>query len=127
MTTDERPFAVDPRKQAHLRASAIGAGYTEAPSAEDTVWQRRGLCRGGNTEIFYPEDDHEQQALKAIAICLNCPVMMRCRQWALDTHEEHGVWGGLSEGDRKAIWAGTKKKRPYRRKCRYRTLSLSTS
>ncbi|NUS76742.1 MAG: WhiB family transcriptional regulator [Streptomyces sp.] len=42
----------------------------------------------------------EQEAKET---CRHCPVMETCRQWALETRQEHGVWGGLTERDRASI------------------------
>jgi hypothetical protein len=41
---------------------------------------------------------------QAKAICASCPVAMPCRTHALARRELHGIWGGLSERDRAAIW-----------------------
>jgi len=39
-------------------------------------------------------------------VCRACPVMMLCRQSALEQKERHGTWGGLSEDEREAIFVG---------------------
>ncbi len=96
---------------------AIGVAYTRAPSAEEIEWQLKGLCASGTydpdlwTPTFNREDVEE-----AKAICAHCPVMMTCRRWALSHHEVYGVWGGLSENDRKAIWTGRRPRRRYNRR-----------
>ena len=44
--------------------------------------------------------------------------MVQCRAWAMTKHEIYGVWGGLSQDDRGAIWKGRAPKRRYLRKTR---------
>lgn len=107
----------DLRHAAHLRTSAIGAGYVSAPPAEQLEWELKGLCRSGryDPDLWSPSGrSFEKRSQAAIDICYDCPVMLSCAKWALEKHEEHGVWGGLSEKDRQAIWQG----RPVRRQPR---------
>lgn len=57
-------------------------------------------CRGADTNLFFP--DHGQDPAEAKAICRGCPLLARCRRWALDQPAIalHGVWGGLSQAER---------------------------
>lgn len=71
-------------------------------------WRERAACRGTDTEAFYLPD--RMRAAKARAheaaakaICADCPVMWQCRDWALRTNEQWGVWGGLTSAERNAI------------------------
>lgn len=89
--------------QHHQRGGAEGAGYTRAPQGEDLDWQGQGSCRQYPTDMFYPVK--EKQAYPAIQICKECPVWKECANWALAQREELGVWGGLTAGDRRRIWA----------------------
>ena len=50
-------------------------------------------------DIFF---DHELE-LTAISVCVECPIMLTCRAYALNNKIEHGVWGGLTESQRRAI------------------------
>jgi WhiB family redox-sensing transcriptional regulator len=101
-----------------ISAAALGADYEKAPMAEDVTWQLKGLCASGRYDpnLWSPLINHEEEAEKAKAICYQCPVMLTCQRWALDRKETHGVWGGLSEGDRQAIWTGRSTRRRYHRK-----------
>lgn len=68
-------------------------------------WQDRAACRDENPELFFPTGDTGPALLQieqAKAVCNRCPVMGQCRQWALETRQDSGVWGGLSEGERRA-------------------------
>ena len=64
-------------------------------------WRNFGRCRGLDPEIFYPTPDDE--GLEAKEICIVCPVRETCLDWALETREKHGVWGGLTEKERRRI------------------------
>lgn len=70
---------------------------------ERPQWQRDAACRGHDPSLWYPAE-HEN-ATQAKAICRSCPVQPECLAWAL-THREHGVWGGLSERERRALRGG---------------------
>ena len=81
-------------------------------AAPATAWQQRGLCREADAEIFFPpttfehKPEREAREARAKAICQRCPVRSECLDWALETREPHGVWGGYSESERKALLAG---------------------
>jgi WhiB family redox-sensing transcriptional regulator len=70
-------------------------------------WSTAGLCRSHEADLFFPEGETSAGALaeinRAKAVCRACPVMTRCQDWALNNHEDHGVWGGLSEADRRNL------------------------
>ncbi|MFJ9675354.1 WhiB family transcriptional regulator [Streptomyces sp. NPDC101221] len=52
------------------------------------------------------------QLEEAKALCHQCPVMEQCRQWALDSGQDAGVWGGLSEDERRAMKRRARRKAP---------------
>ena len=63
-------------------------------------WRHRARCRDVDPELFFPvgtTGPAEAQVQSAKAICALCPVREECLQWALDTAQDAGVWGGLSE------------------------------
>lgn len=69
-------------------------------------WLFRAACRAEEPELFFPvgtEGPGLAQTARAKAVCRRCPVMIRCRTWALSTGQVAGVWGGLSEADRRAL------------------------
>ncbi|MFI0898105.1 WhiB family transcriptional regulator [Streptomyces sp. NPDC020983] len=69
-------------------------------------WQLRAACRDEDPELFFPVGTSGPALLKieeAKAVCRRCPVMDACRSWALETGQEAGVWGGLSEDERRAV------------------------
>jgi len=57
-------------------------------------------------ELFFPVGTSGPalvQTARATAVCRRCPVMIQCRTWALTTGQTAGVWGGLSEHERRAM------------------------
>ncbi len=59
------------------------------------------LCAETDPEVFFPEKGNNPHAAKRV--CSHCPVLAECREWALERHVPYGVWGGLSERDRRKI------------------------
>ena len=72
-------------------------------------WQGHAACRGEDAAYYfapsYFEKRGEKLAREAVAkrICAACPVRRPCLDYALETREGHGVWGGLNETERRAI------------------------
>ncbi|MGW2547116.1 WhiB family transcriptional regulator [Kitasatospora sp. NPDC001574] len=70
-------------------------------------WRHRAVCREEDPELFFPIGNTGPALLQieeAKAVCRRrCPVMEQCLQWALETSEQAGVWGGMSEDERRAM------------------------
>lgn len=72
-------------------------------------WQEGAACRGPLGVVFFPppttERKREKLAREARAkeICSACPVMLTCREYAVQIREPHGVWGGLGEQERRLL------------------------
>jgi WhiB family redox-sensing transcriptional regulator len=66
-------------------------------------WRAIGLCRGSDTMVFYPPSDDDSLAEEAKTICSMCAVRRPCLEFALATREKHGVWGGLTERERRRV------------------------
>ena len=66
-------------------------------------WRSIGLCRGSDTLVFYPPSDDDSLAEEAKMICGMCAVRQPCLEFALTTREKHGVWGGLTERERRRV------------------------
>lgn len=69
--------------------------------AEGWEWARESLCAQTDPELFHPATG--QSAVPAKRICLGCPVRAQCLDAALARNERHGVWGGLSERERRRL------------------------
>ena len=69
-------------------------------------WRHEAACRDEDPELFFPIGNTGpaiSQIDEAKAVCRMCPVVEPCLQWALDTGQDAGVWGGLSEDERRAL------------------------
>ena len=72
----------------------------------ETWWIERGRCIGEDPDLFFPvgaAGPAIEQTARAIEICLECPVRAECLEWALDTCQDAGVWGGMGEEQRREI------------------------
>jgi len=75
-------------------------------SGEDSMtaalrWHDRARCAEVDPEIFFPEKGQSQRAARRI--CAACPVREPCLEYALETSQAHGIWGGTGEGERRRI------------------------
>jgi WhiB family redox-sensing transcriptional regulator len=74
--------------------------------AMERNWVQRARCRDVDPELFYPIETSGSAAAQvqaAKAICSLCPVRNECLQWALDHGQHTGVWGGLSDEERRVL------------------------
>jgi WhiB family redox-sensing transcriptional regulator len=69
-------------------------------------WRDKAACLTVDPELFFPVGNTGpavDQIARAKAVCSHCPVTEYCLQYALDTNQDSGVWGGLSEDERRAL------------------------
>ena len=72
-------------------------------------WQLKAACRGPQAAVFFPPTSPERRDEKrfrernAKAICEMCSVRSDCLSYALTIREQHGIWGGLSESERREL------------------------
>ncbi len=71
----------------------------------DQPWVDEALCAQTDPEAFFPDKGGSTRVAKAT--CAKCFVQAECLDWALTTNERFGIWGGLSERERRAINATT--------------------
>ena len=64
-------------------------------------WRYRAACRGADLDLFFP--GRGESAEPARQICAGCPVRQPCLDYALSHGIVHGIWGGLTERDRRAL------------------------
>ncbi|MEV6131964.1 WhiB family transcriptional regulator [Streptomyces violaceusniger] len=79
---------------------------TLASDDHDRDFRAGAACRDEEPDLFFPIGNTGPallQAEEAKAVCRRCPVMETCLQWALDTNQHYGVWGGMSEDERRAM------------------------
>jgi WhiB family transcriptional regulator, redox-sensing transcriptional regulator len=68
---------------------------------EPTPWARHAACAGSHPDLWFP--DRGQNIGPAKAVCAVCPVRLECLDYALRWDIRFGVWGGLSEQERRRI------------------------
>jgi WhiB family redox-sensing transcriptional regulator len=69
-------------------------------------WRHEAACRHEDPELFFPIGETGPALLQieqAKAVCRTCPVSEACLSWALESGQEAGVWGGLSEEERRLL------------------------
>lgn len=69
-------------------------------------WRHRAICRDEDPELFFPIGNTGpalRQIEDAKSVCRRCPVTEECLTWALTSGQDSGVWGGLSEDERRAL------------------------
>ncbi len=73
------------------------------PNAEEGErrWQERANCLGVDPDLFFPERGASTREAKAV--CGSCEVKPECLEYALDHAEKFGIWGGLSERERRRL------------------------
>jgi len=69
-------------------------------------WRHRAVCRDEDPELFFPIGNTGPALLQieqAKAVCSSCSVIDDCLAWAMESGQDSGVWGGLSEEERYAL------------------------
>jgi WhiB family redox-sensing transcriptional regulator len=70
----------------------------------DPDWRQLAACRHADPELFFPvsaSGPSLDQVAQAKAICAGCLVRQQCLAFALHTRQDHGIWGGTSEEERR--------------------------
>ena len=91
-------FAGSPLGQASQGiAGLLGIGA----EADAQSWQEQALCAETDPEAFFPEKGGSTREAKKI--CTGCEVKAQCLEYALANDERFGIWGGLSERERRRL------------------------
>ena len=64
-------------------------------------WEDKALCRTADADIFFAPGGTQEHRAKAV--CRSCPVRFDCLAYALKHRVEHGVWGGLTDRERRRV------------------------
>jgi WhiB family redox-sensing transcriptional regulator len=81
---------------------AVGAGGALVPDDDGLLaWQDQALCAQTDPEAFFPEKGGSTREAKRI--CVGCEVKQECLEYALMQDERFGIWGGLSERERRRL------------------------
>lgn len=72
-----------------------------APARFAARWRELAACRGTDLDVFFPE--RGESAGAARQVCAGCPVRQPCLDYAVTNRITSGVWGGLTERERRAL------------------------
>lgn len=87
-------------------ARALRPRAEDAPGWDKGHWRRCAPCRDEDPELFFPISSTGQalaQITEAKKVCVRCPVRKVCLRFALTTRQDHGIWGGLTEDERRNL------------------------
>lgn len=82
-----------------------------------TDWQELAACRDSQPSLFFPigtTGPAVEQITEAVAICRTCVVQETCLEYAFESNQESGVWGGYPEDDRHRLrqkWLADRRRR----------------
>src|SRR5437870_4871804 len=83
-----------------------GTTVRESKGGAFVEWVHRARCKDEDPELFFPVGNTGPAAAQiaaAKAVCMRCEVRTECLEWAMATGQDCGVWGGLSEDERRAL------------------------
>jgi WhiB family redox-sensing transcriptional regulator len=90
-----------------MRTGAPPLNPAEMITKEVTVsgldWRHHAVCKEVDPELFFPSGHHAvdgPQVQAAKNVCAGCPVILECRQWAIESGQIFGIWGGQTEDER---------------------------
>jgi WhiB family redox-sensing transcriptional regulator len=93
---------MDKRPTAPAKSASRPQGRAPAPPGPPIgEWIDEAACASADPEVFFAAGPESDAVAKQY--CAICPVRDQCRDYALASGEEFGIWGGLSEDERKAI------------------------
>ncbi len=73
----------------------------EVLSSQELAWQDLANCRGADPDLFFPERGASTRTAKSI--CRECSVRPECLEFAIVSSEKFGIWGAMSERERRRI------------------------
>ncbi len=91
------------------RAESMAGGVVVAVGIVHETWHLKAACRGPESALFFPpafaerREDRDAREARAKEICLACHVRRDCLEFALRVREPHGIWGGLTESERRRL------------------------
>ena len=83
-----------------LRLGVSGA-YSDGEDTNPLACQADAICSQPDPEAFFPEKGGSTRDAKRI--CAGCDVKQQCLEYALANDERFGIWGGLSERERRKL------------------------
>ena len=84
-----------------VRKKGIVNQRIESAEGDDRAWQDQANCLGVDPDLFFPERGASTREAKEV--CRGCVVKNDCLEYALENGEKFGIWGGLSERERRRL------------------------
>ena len=75
--------------------------FISPDEADELDWQDQALCAQTDPEAFFPEKGGSTREAKRV--CRSCEVRAECLEYALEHDERFGIWGGMSERERRRL------------------------
>lgn len=100
---DEAPQEV---RDGTYRGSALAVSWLPTFAWDNEAWRDRAACRDTHSELFFPAGSTGEavdQIEAAKAVCRSCPVHAACLDFALESNQESGIWGGKDEEERRRL------------------------
>jgi WhiB family redox-sensing transcriptional regulator len=85
---------------AHVAAPALQPWEDTLPAGDES-WRLDAPCAETDPEAFFPDKGGSTRDAKRV--CAGCPVRLQCLEFALGNDERFGIWGGLSERERRRL------------------------
>lgn len=71
------------------------------PITDERPWAAFAVCRDRDSDAFFPLTPQGER--EAIRVCQGCPVQMDCLEFALEAKVRFGIWGGMTEKQRRTL------------------------
>ncbi|VAV96633.1 hypothetical protein MNBD_ACTINO02-3239 [hydrothermal vent metagenome] len=67
------------------------------------TWRHMASCNGADLDLFFPAGEDDSLTGPALRVCAECPVQQECLDYAVETNQTEGVWGGMTGPDRRRL------------------------
>lgn len=74
---------------------------SERTSHQPLAWADLGSCTNADPDLFFPQPGADTSYARSI--CRVCPVRTQCLEYALESGQKHGIWGGMTESQRRRL------------------------
>jgi WhiB family redox-sensing transcriptional regulator len=96
------------------KLALVSTGPAELTAELAAQWREKAACSGYRHALFFPVGDADTASIeRARAICLGCAVIDDCLEYALETNQRAGIWGGTTEEERRSLrrkWLATRRR-----------------
>ena len=99
--SSETDVRVEVSPASRISAEMAFVAVASVAEIDPLDWQKKALCAQTDPELFHPEKGGSTRDAKKV--CGACDVRSQCLESALENDERHGIWGGLSERERRRL------------------------